>query len=271
MSVPKQGNETRESILPNSQPAGFGYLGSPYNVADSLLSPAQVGVHKGDDMGSVIDAVKGVAFYTDQIGFGNSSSKLTQGMPLKPLGLNYFMNTGQTCSNGAQMYQYFEGIPTGNALGKNVQRAMKEMGMPALQGLVPGMIEDAEGALNPGPLLNAMLGTGYPQCRLVKRQVGDAYGHIQDPNDGTVWIEQPETAVKGPDGLMYQERWIQDTDSQGNPISLDRDMWVSEPKTMNPDGSPVTKEGFSNSLITPVSMGVLGILLVVAFGILRRK
>lgn len=192
-------------------------------------------------------------------------------MPLKPLGLNYFMNTGQTCSNGAKMYQYFEGIPTGNALGKNVQRAMKEMGMPALQGLVPGMIEDAEGALNPGPLLNAMLGSGYPQCRLVKRQVGDAYGHIQDPNDGTVWIEQPDTAVKGPDGLMYQERWVQDVDSNGNPISLERDKWVSEPKTMNPDGSPVTKEGFSSSMITPVSMGVLGILLVVAFGILRKK
>jgi hypothetical protein len=268
----KQGNEDRSSILPSNSPAGLGFFGSPYSVADSLLTPAQVGVHKGDEMGAVIDSVKGMGFYIDQIGFGESSNSFTKGMPLKPLGINYFMNTGQQCSNGADMYQYYEGIPKGDALGKRVQTAMKEMGLPALRGLAPGMLEDAFGALNPSPLLNAMLGTGYPQCKLVTNMVGDAYGHIADPVTGENWIETPETATRGSDNMMYQSRWVQDTDSNGNAISLDREKWAAEPKSYNPDGTKkVEISGFTDMLTRPSTVALVGIVLVVAFGLLRSK
>jgi len=266
-SAPQQGLETRNGsqMLPSEPPAGFGMLGSPYSVSDSLLTPAQVGVHKGDDMGSVVDAVKGMAFYVDQIGFGESSNRLTQGMPLKPLGINYFMNTGQTCSNGATMYQYYEGIPQGNALGEKVKTAMKEMGLPGLRGLAPGMLEDAQGALNPGPLLDAMLGTGYPQCKQVMKMVGDAYGHVADPATGASWIESPETAFKGNDNLMYQTRWIQDK-------MIDRDKWEETPKNYNPDGSPKEDvSGFTNMITRPSTMAVVAGLLVIAFGLLISK
>jgi len=272
-SVPQQGNETRTSILPSSQPSGIGYLGSPYSVADSLLTPAQVGVTTGDSLDDVTNAVKGVAFYTDMIGFGQSSSSFTQGMPLQPLGINYFMNTGQTCSNGAKMFQYFQGIPQGTALGTRVKDAMQQMGLPGLRGLAPGMMEDAESALDPSPLFNSLFGSGYPQCRQVTSQVGDMYGNIQDPQTGQQWIDSPETVTRGSDGLYYQTRWVQDIDGAGNPVFLTKEQWDSAPKTFNADGTPVqnVKEGFTNWLNHPGTVAAVGVLAFIGFCMFRKS
>jgi hypothetical protein len=271
-TVPQQGNESRTSMLPSSMPSGIGFLGSSYSPIDSLKTPGQIGVKVGNSMGDVINAVKGVAFYTDTIGFGESSSGLTRGMPLAPLGINYFLNTGQKCSNGATMYNYFEGIPRGDALGTRVQGAMKEMGLPGLRGLAPGMIEDAKSALNPGPMLNALLGSGYPQCKQVTRQVGDMYGKIRDPSTGEPWIESPETAFAGKDGLMYQTRWVQDTDTRGNPINLTKEQWAKQPKSFNPDGTPIKrKEGFDDFMNRPATVATIGILCLLMFGAMTMK
>ena len=272
-NVPKpQGNESRVSILPSTPPDGMGFFGSPYSPADALLAPAAIGVRANDTLQSVVDAVKGVGFYVDMIGFGGPSSSITQGMPLKPLGVNYFMNTGQICSNGATMYQYFEGIPTGDALGPKVKKAISDMGLPGLRGLAPGMMEDAQRGLNPMPLMSAMLGSGYPQCKRVTLQVGDAYGSIRDPDDGTAWIENPKDAIRGRNGLYYQTRWVQDTDGKGNPISLDKTTWTKTPKVFNPDGTPVTKkEGFGDMLTTTGAVAVVGVLCLLAYGVLGSR
>lgn len=265
MSVPQQGTEKRTTMLPTPAPSGIGYFGSSYSPADSLKTPAQIGVRSDDTMESVIDAVRGVAFYTDMIGFGESTSPLTSGMPLKPLGINYFVNSGQKCSNGADMYQYFEGIPKGDALGSRVKNAMKEMGMPSLRGLAPGMIEDAKDGLNPMPFINSMFGTGYPQCKKVTLQVGDMYGNIKDPNTGEDWIESPNTAFRGGDGLYYQTRWVQDTDRSGNPINLTKDQWVAAKKTQKPDGT----EKFTNYAPKNGTMFVVGALCLLMFGMVQ--
>ena len=268
--VPQQGTETRQSILPSNAPSGLGILGSPYSPVDSLLTPPQIGVQEGDSLSDVMNAVKGVAFYTDTIGFGSSSTSFTQGMPLKPLGINYFLKTGQQCSNGADMYSYFQGIPQGNALGSKIAGAMQQMGLPPLKGLAPGMLEDAEAALNPTPLLGALFGTGYPQCKQVTLQVGDLYGRIQ-ADDGTQWIDSPETAVRHSDGLYYQTRWIQDTDAAGNPINLTKEQWNAAQKTMNADGTPISgsKEGFVGGiqLDSPLVIGGLALIVLVGFGL----
>ena len=241
--VPQQGTESRASILPAAPPSGLSLLGSSYTPSDSLLTPPQLGVRTGDSLGDVVNAVKGVAFYTDAIGFGQSSTPLTAGMPLKPIGINYFMKSGKKCSNGADMYTYFEGIPRGDALGKKVQQAMTDMGLPALRGLAPGIMEDARQALDPGPLLSTLFGSGYPQCKQVTYMVGDAYGRIRG-DDGAAWIDSPDTAVRRGDGLYYQTAWIQDVDAAGNPVMLTREQWEAAPKTRRPDGQPVAKEGF---------------------------
>ena len=222
-------------------------------------------------MDSVMGCVGSVGAYVDAIGFGQSSSPLTAGIPIKPLGVNYFVNTGQTCDNGATMYDYFQGIPQGNALGAKIQKAMSDMGLPQLRGLAPGMVEDAENALNPMPLLNSMLGSGYPQCKQVTQQVGDATGLIADPDTGNPWIENPETAVRGGDGLYYQTRWVQATDYDGKPITLDKAAWDATPKTMNPDGTPKSVQGFQSMLTSPPSLAVIGILLVLGFAFVRPR
>jgi hypothetical protein len=277
-TAPQQGNENRSSILSTTTPSGIGFLGSPYSPADSLLTPPQIGVTSGDSIDSVLNAVKGVAFYTDMIGFGGSSNSVTAGMPLAPLGINYFLNTGQTCSNGASMYQYFQGIPTGDVLGSSVANAMQQMGMPALKGLAPGMLEDTEDALDPSPLLNAMLGSGYPQCRQVTLPVGDSYGHIADPTTGASWIDNPSSATQGSDGLYYQTNWVQDVDANGDPISLTKDQWTATPKAYNPDGTPASTtppstESFTNMLISSpgTSAVVIGILVLLAFGLFKKS
>jgi hypothetical protein len=271
MSKPQQGSESRSSILPPAQPSGIGFLGSSYTPGDAMPTPPQIGVRSGDSMSDVINAVKGVAYYTDVIGFGQSSSSMTSGMPIKPLGINYFLNTGQTCSNGATMFQYFEGIPKGDALGKRVQGAMAEMGLPGLRGLAPGMIEDAKSALDPSPLLNALFGSGYPQCRQVTFNVGDSYGHIKDPVTGESWIDSPETAVSSGD-RSYQTRWVQDVDSRDNPINLSKEKWSATPKTFNPDGTKKgKKEGFEDFMTHPLTLATVCILSLIMFGVMTVK
>jgi hypothetical protein len=283
--VPVQGSETRRQLLPvvnvsntsksdithvdGFTDSGLGFFGSPYSPADAMLTPPQIGVQVGNSMESVVNAIKGVGFYTDQIGFGAPSTAFTRGMPLKPLGVNYFIKTGQTCSNGADMWHYMNGIPEGDALGENMKRVMEEMGMPPLKGLAPGMLEDVKHALNPSPLINAMFGSGYPQCKQVTLPVGDAYGRIADKNTQESWITDPKTARWN--GSSYvQTRWVQDTDRKGNPIGLDREAWARAPRTFNADGTPKKQEGF-DMLTRPSTMIVVGALCVIAFAVMRRR
>jgi hypothetical protein len=267
---PQQGSEKRTSILPSMIPEGIGFFGSPYKPADAMMTPPQIGVQVGNSMDDVINAVKGVGFYSDQIGFGAPSTGLTQGMPLKPLGVNYFMKTGLSCSNGAEMWQYMQGITQGDALGEKMKMVMAEMGLPPLQGLAPGMIEDAENALNPSPLINAMFGSGYPQCKQVTLPVGDAYGRVMDSDTNEDWIGD-STGLQQTGNGYVQTRWVQDTDRLGNPINLTRDQWVAAPKTFNPDGTPVqTQEAFEDFMTRPSTIIVVGVLCILALGFVKN-
>ena len=104
--------------------------------------------------------------------------------------------------------------------------------------------------------------------------VGDMYGHIQDPYDGTQWIESPQTAVYDKDsGHYYQERWILDQ-------MVDKDTWNKTPKILNPDGSlkkteTTTVSGFVGSIQSQKTMisslVVIGLLGVITYGIMKRK
>ena len=268
-SVPQQGSEKRTSILPSTTPDGIGFFGSPYSPADAMKTPGQIGVKVGNSMSDVISGVKGVGFYIDQIGFGAPSTSLTRGMPLQPLGVNYYIKTGSKCSNGADMWHYMKGITEGDALGQKMKKAMADMGLPPLKGLAPGMIEDAQNALNPAPLIGALFGSGYPQCKKVTLKVGDSYGRIADPDTGESWISNPNEAIPTNSGYQ-QTKWVHDTDARGNPINLSRDQWVSAIKTHNPDGTEKETQGFVNILTHPSSIIVIGVLCLLAFGIIKN-
>ena len=249
-STTQLGNDNRANVLPVKPASGPGFLGPNYSPADEMMTPKQINVHRDGSIDSVIGAVKGVIYYGDMIGFGESSSAFTQGMTgMKPLGVNYFINSGLQCSNGATMWEYVQTIPTGSALGNKIKDAIHDMGLPQLRGMAPGILEDAESALNPFPVINAVVGSGYPQCRLVKMMVGDANGAIQNV-DGNLLVD-PAGLLVDSSGKYYQEHWIQDravppvrrsgesADDQfmrGDPIQLAYDVWAAAKKPYGEDG-----------------------------------
>jgi len=267
------GLENRKSILP--KPSVPGLLGPDYSYADAVKLPGDVGVHDGDTIDSVIGALGGAAYYIDTIGFGQSSNRLSANTGVKPLGVNVWMPTGFTCSNGANMWTYLEGIPTGNALGKRFSAGLASAGMPQLRGLAPGIMEDVQGALDPTPVMSAAFGSGYPQCRLTTKRVGDQDGKISkigDKGNTVYYIHNPETAFKGADGFYYQSRWTKESD-------LDQQAWEATEKIYCPDGSSVDShkgkcpsEGFCQPcnkkndrmkqfiLVSAAAVGIFGIL-----------
>ena len=245
----QMGSDSRPNVLPVKDASGPGFLGPSYNPADEMLTPADIGVKRGGDLDDVLGAVKGVIYYGDMMGFGEASSGFTRGMPgLKPLGVNYFVNSGLTCSNGATMWEYVQTIPTGGALGETVKNAIREMKLPQLRGMAPGILEDAQFALNPFPVINAVVGSGYPQCVLVKKAIGDFDGKIYNV-DGELTVDPVGIINEG--GRHYQQHWIQarivkgkrrkgETEDEhyarGDPIQLAYDAWDKAPKTHEENG-----------------------------------
>ena len=216
-----------------------------------MLAPADIGVRRGDNLSDVIGAIKGVVYYGDMVGFGEPSSFFTRGMPgLRPLGVNYFIKTGATCSNGAEMWDYVRTIPDGSALGDRIKNEIRRVGLPQMRGMAPGALEDAKAALNPAPVINAVIGSGYPQCRLMKLPVGDFDGQINN-RDGNLIVDPEGLLYNTREKRFYQEKWIQDripppvrkpgeTDLEhflrGDPVMLDYDTWDAVPKIYAEDG-----------------------------------
>ena len=186
---------------------------SDYSYADEMLSPRELGIQL-DGEGSfdgIMRAVGGINYYADAIGFGESTvfAKM-QGFDQKPLGIRYFLDTGAKCSNGAPMYEYVDTIPKG--LGGRVGEEVRLMGLPNLRGLGPGIVEDATSALNPVPLMDAMVRGGYAQCKQVTLPVGNADGDII--SRAALTDKSKEPWIKGPivmkDGKRHQTRWVFD-------------------------------------------------------------
>lgn len=227
------GLENRTSILPTpATPSGPGLLGPDYSFADNVPLPGQVGVRDGDDLGAVIDSVKAIGYYVDMIGFGEASSGLSRGVGPgggpKALGVRTWMKTGMKCSNGAEMWMYLDGVPKGNALGQRISDGLKSAGLPGMRGLAPGIMEDAQSALNPIPIVKTIFGTGFPQCKLDTQPVGDQDGGIQNTATGSYYVPDPETVFKQ-DGRSVQKRWAYDRD-------LTQDNWNKAKKTHCADG-----------------------------------
>lgn len=221
----------------NSSANDVGFFGPSYSFADEIKTPNEIGVRSDGSPGGIFDAVAAVNYYTDVIGFGQKTGITQQDM--SPMGLRYFMSTGSVCSNGALMYEYIDTTPKGDLLGKRIGGAISAMGLPAMKGLAPGMLEDARDALNPMPIFHAAIGTGYPKCKKVTKPVGDLNGQTRSPYDGSnVWI-------KGQiDGGPTQTKWVQDTNSDGNPLFMTMVDYQNDPKIYYPDGTLI--EGFAN-------------------------
>ena len=251
------GTETRTSILPTIELGSSGFIPPNYDFTSAVPTPKDIGVSRDNTLDSVINAVRGVAYYSDVIGFGQSGNPLTSGMSFSPLGINYFMDTGLKCTNGKPMSMYVEGIPNGNALGNSVKNAMAEMGLPGLRGLAPGMMEDVESALNPKPILQAAFGSPYPVCVQKTLPVGDAKGQITDPKSGEKWITSP---VDTSSGRPMQTAWIQKLTNRGDPV------FVSQAEA----DATAKVEGFSSENKTASLAIAIGLLGLAVFMVNRR-
>jgi hypothetical protein len=250
---------------PKVNTAGPGVTGPDFSYAAAIPLPNQIGVRDGDDMGAVIGAVKGVAFYADTIGFGEPSSGMSQNMGLKPIGVQVWMKSGATCSNGADMWSYVNGIPQGTALGATLAKGLSDAGMPGLKGLAPGIMEDIQAAFDPAPIMQSVFGTGFPSCKMVEMPVGDQDGRIStvdEKGNKIYYVENPET-VKVRGGRSYQSRWTLD-------YNLSKPEWDRVPKTFCPNGTPkrgTCAESFCGSMDPPSNWKPLVLLAVAGAGI----
>ena len=213
-----------------------GFFGPAYSFDNEIKSPKQIGVRDSGSPDGIIDAVSGINYYSDVIGFGQKT--MLNHTDMVPMGIRYFMPTGSTCSNGAQMWEYVDSIPKGNILGERVKQVLGEMGLPPMRGLAPGIMEDARYALNPMPIFRAAMGSGYVKCKQVTLPVGDGGGNIRSPQDGTLWIKGHVDFNNGP----KQTKWVQDTDKDGIPLFMTKLDYENAEKAFYPDGSRI--EGF---------------------------
>jgi hypothetical protein len=85
------GTEKRDQVLPNVPIEETGFILPEYDFAGNVIAPDYIGVRSGGSLGDVIDAGKGIAYYSDVIGFGEGHG-MTAGMPFFKLGINFFMN-----------------------------------------------------------------------------------------------------------------------------------------------------------------------------------
>lgn len=254
------GNENRTSILPKKDTTQIGFLGPQFDPTDELLTPAQIGVRNEGTMGATVDAAKGAAWYADMIGFGAPSTDFTKSMDVKPypIGVNYFLRTSQQCSNGADMWEYIEGIPRGDMLGKKITSALQELGYPPLKGMATGMIEDAQRALNPGPMIQAMFGSAYPRCKKVTYRVGSSMNKIKN-DEGKSYVEDPES-VEYKSDVPYQTQWVLDE-------YVDRDAWEQDQKIYNPDGTLRTPGEAEEGFCGGGQLGALGFTAAILLGV----
>lgn len=231
----KMGTESRSSVLPTSTPP-MDFVGPNYSFADELPFPNEKGAVRGDSLGSVVDAARAAGYYADMITYGGASSPFTASLNPQPMGVNYFVNSGSKCSNGANMWLYVNGIPKGDAFGGKIQQALSGMGLPALRGLAPGMIEDVKAGLDPTGVVNSIFGSGYMKCKSVTLPVGDSSGRIKG-RDGSEWIRPlfpGDIEYIGKPSRPFQTRWVFDRWMTQEEYQKEYDL-----RTFCPDGSTI--------------------------------
>jgi hypothetical protein len=232
-------------------------LGPTYNYADELASPSELGIGRNGSIDGIMRAVAGVNYYVDAIGFGDATM-LAKGMGLnqQPLGIRYFMKTGQQCSNGADMYEYINTIPppmTGR-VGNEVRNGL---GVD-MRGLAPGIVNDAAGALNPMPMFNSIVGGGYARCKKVTRPVGDLRNSVRSRYDkNNVWITDSWNSING---TPAQTRWVMDK-------YISQEEYDATPKTEKAGQPPATGGSFSEGFLgsNPENKVAAGLLFTALF------
>jgi hypothetical protein len=136
-------------------------LGPSYSYADHVPAPSSLGIGTDGSFSQL---------GTNMDGIGTYISTMIDGDP--PLGNQYFVNTGATCTapDGSLQprYNYVNNKPS---IGDILPSGMSEIGS-GIHGLIPGIIGDIEG-LNPLYLINSLIADSSPACECYKCTVTD--------------------------------------------------------------------------------------------------
>ena len=136
-------------------------LGPSYSYADNIPAPSSLGIGTDGSFSQL---------GTNMSGIGTYVSTLIDGDP--PLGNQYFVNTGGTCTapDGSLQprYNYINNKPS---VGDLLPQGMSELGS-GIHGLIPGVIGDIE-SLNPLYLMNSLMADASPACECYKCTVTD--------------------------------------------------------------------------------------------------
>jgi hypothetical protein len=136
-------------------------LGPSYSYTDHIPGPSSLGVGSNGTFSQL---------GTNASAIGTYVSTLIDGDP--PLGNQYFVNTGGTCTapDGSTQprYNYVNNKPN---VGDLLPASMSDIGT-GIQGLIPGVIGDIE-SLNPLYLVNSLLADAVPACECYKCTVTD--------------------------------------------------------------------------------------------------
>jgi hypothetical protein len=149
-------------------------LGPAYNYSDHVPGPASLGAGTDGSLGQLVSNTGAVISYV---------KTLITGDP--PLGNQYFINTGGTCTapDGSLQprYNYINNLSSGAG---DLPAAMSELGSD-FNGLVPGVLGDIE-SLNPTYMFTALTSDSSPPCACYLCQLNT------DPNGGGYNFLTPE-------------------------------------------------------------------------------
>lgn len=146
------GTNSLWSNMSNGQDVETEILGPSYSYADSISGPSSLGVGSDGSFSQLGSNASAVAYYVEALITGNP-----------PLGNQYFVNTGGTCTapDGSiqSRYNYINNMSSGSAA---MPAAMSELGSD-FNGLIPGIVDDLEG-LNPLHLFSSLMVDASPPC-----------------------------------------------------------------------------------------------------------
>lgn len=154
----------KNPLWSNLQNSTSDILGPSYSYADNVPGPSSLGVGSDGTMSQLGRNASAVGTYV---------KTLITGDP--PLGNQFFVNTGGTCTAPDGSVQprsnYINNMSSG---AEDLPAGIKELGSD-FNGLIPGVVGDIEG-LNPLHLFTALTEDASPQCACYQCTVTDPTG-----------------------------------------------------------------------------------------------
>jgi hypothetical protein len=148
------GDLGNNSIWANLEQSSTDMMGPSYSYSDSIPGPASLGVSSNGTFGQIATNANAVSTYVKGMITGDP-----------PLGNQFFVNTGGTCTapDGSlqSRYNYINNIPGGGTPPAGIQDL--SFLSNDFRGLIPGILEDVEG-LDPYYLFSAMVADSSPPC-----------------------------------------------------------------------------------------------------------